>query len=85
MIRVSIQLHISRGIFVYGEIIKMHTIYEHNHIVIKLPRGGNNKAKKTNKTLFGLQTLSSTTNVIDALDHFYNKLSIRRLIQENAG
>jgi len=30
MIRVNIQLQISRGIFVHGEIMKMHTIYEHN-------------------------------------------------------
>jgi len=54
MLCVKVQLQISRGIFVYGEIIKMPTIYECNYTVIKLPHDGNNKAKKNNKTQFGL-------------------------------
>jgi len=49
MIRVNVPLQISRGIFVCGEIIKMHTIHESNCRVIKLPRNGNNKEKKINK------------------------------------
>jgi len=34
--------------FVYGEIVQMHTILESNCSVIKLPRNGNFKAKKFN-------------------------------------
>jgi len=49
MIRVSVQLQIPRGIFVYGEIIQMPTIYESTYTVVKLPRNGNIKAKKTTK------------------------------------
>jgi len=40
----------SRGIFVCVEIIQMHTIYEHNYTVIKLPRDGNNKTKNEQNT-----------------------------------
>jgi len=46
MIRVNIPLQISRDIFVYGEIIPMHTIHESSYTVTKLPRNGNSKAKK---------------------------------------
>ena len=49
MIRVNVSLQISRCIFVYGEIIQMHTIHENNYALIKLPRNGNSKAKKFNK------------------------------------
>jgi len=51
MIRVKVPLEFSKGIFVHGEIIKMHTIHESNYTAIKLPRNGNSKAKKklTNK------------------------------------
>jgi len=46
MILVSVPLEISSGIFVYDEIIEMHTIHENNHKIIKEPRNGNSKAKK---------------------------------------
>jgi len=49
MIRVNVPLRISRGIFVYNEIIKMYTIHESNYAVIKLLHIGNNKAKKITK------------------------------------
>jgi len=49
MIRVNVPLRISRGIFVYGEIIKMHTIHVSNHTVMKLPCNGNSKAKNMSK------------------------------------
>jgi len=62
MIRVNVPLQISRGIFIYGEIIQMHTVHESNYTVIRLPRNGNCKAKKI---------LSSTTNGMDPLDDFY--------------
>jgi len=42
----NVPLQISRGIFVYGEIMQTHTIDVSNETVIKLPRNGNNKAKK---------------------------------------
>jgi len=52
MIRVDAASHISRGIFVYEEIMQMHTIHEKNYKVIKEPRNGNskvsNKLTKTN-------------------------------------
>jgi len=54
MIRVNVPLQISRGVFVYGEIIQMHTIFESNYTVIKQPRHGNSKAKKINKKQFSL-------------------------------
>jgi len=38
MIRVNIPLQISRGMFVYGETIQMHTILESNYTVVKLPQ-----------------------------------------------
>jgi len=44
MIRANVSSQISRSIFVYGEIIQMHTFSETNCTVIKLPRNGNNKA-----------------------------------------
>jgi len=47
MICAKVPLQISKGIFVYGEIIKMHTIHKGNYALIKLPRNGNSKAKKT--------------------------------------
>jgi len=50
MIHVNVPLQISRGIFVCGEIIKMHTIHRSNYIVMKLPRNGKSKLKKINKT-----------------------------------
>jgi len=46
MIFVNVPLQSSRGIFVHGEIIQMHTILESNCTVIKLPRYGNRKQKK---------------------------------------
>jgi len=46
MIYVKVPLQISRGIFVYGEIIQMHTIHKSNYAVIKQPRNGYSKAKK---------------------------------------
>jgi len=51
MIRVNVPLQISSGIFVYNEIIKMHTILENNYTVTKLPNIGNNKVKKSKKTI----------------------------------
>jgi len=48
MILANVPLQSSRGIFVYGEIIQMHTILESNCAVIKLPRNRNVKAKKQN-------------------------------------
>jgi len=45
IVRVNVPLQTSRGIFVYGEIIKMHTIHESNYTVIKLPRNGNSEGK----------------------------------------
>jgi len=51
MIRVDAASHISRGIFVYEEIMQMHTIHEKNYKVIKEPRNGNSKASnKLTKT-----------------------------------
>ena len=49
MIHVNVPLQTSRGIFVCGEIIKMHTIHENNYTVMKLPHNGNSKTKKANK------------------------------------
>ena len=49
MIRVKVPLQISRGIFLYGEIIQMHTLHESNHTGIKLPRNDNSKEKKIKK------------------------------------
>jgi len=46
MTRINVPLEISKGIFVYGEVIQIHTIHEGNDTVIKLPRNGNSKAKK---------------------------------------
>jgi len=46
MVRVKVQLQISRGIFVYGEIVQMHAIRESGYTVIKQPRNGNSKEKK---------------------------------------
>jgi len=43
-----------RRIFVYGEIIQMHTIHESNYAVIKLPRNVNSKAKKISKIQFSV-------------------------------
>jgi len=50
MIRVNVQLQISRGIFVYDEIIQMHAIRESDYTVIKQPRNGNSKEKKNQQT-----------------------------------
>jgi len=49
MLRVNVPLTISNGIFVYGEIIKMHTIHDGYYTVVKLPRNGNSEAKKINR------------------------------------
>jgi len=49
MIRVKVSLQISRGIFVNGEILQMHTIHESNYTVIKLPSNGNSKTKEINE------------------------------------
>jgi len=49
MIHVNVPLQISKGIFVYGEVIKMYTIREGNYTVIKLSRNWNSKSKKINK------------------------------------
>jgi len=72
IIRVNDPLQISRGIFVYDEIIQMHTIHECSYTVIKLPYNGNNKMKKickcekiNEKLQFCLLRLSSTTNGMD--------------------
>jgi len=54
MIRINVPLQITRGIFVHGDIIQMHTIHENNYTVIKQPRDGNKKAKKINKKQFNL-------------------------------
>jgi len=53
LMRASVPLKISKGIFVYGEIIKMQTIHESNYTIIKLPRNGNSKAKKLIKNNSG--------------------------------
>jgi len=50
MIRVNRPLEISSGIFVYDEIIQMHTIHENNHTVIKELSNGNSKANKNATT-----------------------------------
>jgi len=52
MIRVNVSLQISRSIFVYGEVIQMHTIHESNYTATKLPRKRNRKAKKINHCFF---------------------------------
>jgi len=49
IMRVNVSLQISRGTFVHGEIIEMHTIRESNYTVIKQPCNGNSKAKQVNK------------------------------------
>jgi len=54
MIYVKVPSQISRGIFVYGEIIQMHTIRKRNYTVVKQPRNGNSKAKKITKKQFSL-------------------------------
>jgi len=54
MIRVNVPLQSSRAIFVYGEIIRMHTILESKCTVIKLPLNRNFKAKKINNIQFSL-------------------------------
>jgi len=41
MILVDVPLQISRGIFIYGEIIPMHTSRESCYTVIKQPSDGN--------------------------------------------
>jgi len=46
MIRVKVSLQISRGIFVNGEILQMHTIHESNYTVIKLPSNGNSSLRR---------------------------------------
>jgi len=46
MIHVNIPLQISRGIFVCGDIMQMHTIHESNYAVIKLSRNENSQVKK---------------------------------------
>jgi len=51
MIHVNVQLQTSRSIFVYSEIIQIHTIHESNYTVIKLPCNGNSKAKKQQSTI----------------------------------
>jgi len=50
MIRVNVQLQISRGYFVFGEIIQMHTIHESNYTVINQPRNGSGKVEIINKS-----------------------------------
>jgi len=40
MMHVNVPLQISRGIFVCGEIIQMHTINKSDYTVIKLPHNG---------------------------------------------
>jgi len=60
MIRVNIPLQISRVIFVYGEIMQIHTIHECNYTVMKLPRNGNSKAKNINR---------KTIQLIEAIKH----------------
>jgi len=49
MMRENVPLQSSRGIFVYGEIMQMHTILDSNGTEAKLPRNGNFKAKKLTK------------------------------------
>jgi len=45
MIRVNVSFQILRGIFVYGEVIQIHTFHESNYAVIKLPRNGHGHRK----------------------------------------
>jgi len=72
MIRVNVPLQSSRGIFVCGEIVQMHTILESNRTVIKVPRNGNFKKIKIYRMQFTLQKLSSATNGMEeALDDFH--------------
>jgi len=68
--RVNVPLQDSNRIFACGEIIKMHTIHEGNYTVIKLPRSGNNRAKKINKEEFRLWKLSNVTNGMEVLDFY---------------
>jgi len=70
MIHVNDPLQISRGIFVWGEIIKMHTIHQRKYTVMKLPRNVNSKAKKINKKTIQFETTSSTSNGMNALYDF---------------
>jgi len=65
MIHVNVPLQISKskGIFVCGEIIKMHTIHESNNAVIKLPSDGNSKVKKLWKHLMILHRPSIRSGV----------------------
>jgi len=46
MIRVNIPLQFSRDIFVYGEIIQMHTNHESSYTGLKLSRNENSQANK---------------------------------------
>jgi len=46
LILVNVPLEISSGIFVYDEIIQIHTIHKNNHKMIKEPHNGNSKANK---------------------------------------
>jgi len=61
MIHANVPLQITRDVFVYGGIIKMHTIHESNYTVIKLPRNGNSKAKKINK--------KKTIQLVEVINH----------------
>jgi len=71
MIYVKVPSQTSRGIFVYAEIIQMHTIRKSNYTVVKQPCTGNSKAKKITKKQFSLLKFSCTINGMDALDEFY--------------
>ena len=99
MIRDNVPLQISRGIFIYGEIIKMHTIYEGNYTVIKLlPIGKCKWKKRINKhqaPLMRLRHLAMFTQIIHSwidtrqrrtadLQHFSKEIYLMIINFENA-
>jgi len=63
---VNAPLQTSRGNFVCGEIIQMHTMSQRNYRVMKESRNGNSKANKINKKQFNSYKLSNTINGMDA-------------------
>jgi len=71
-IRANKPLRISRGIFVYGEIIQMHTIHESNYTIIKLHHVMERvkKSGKWAKKMFQ-NILKITIQFIEAIKHNY--------------
>jgi len=88
MKRINVPLQISRGIFVYGEIIQMHTIHETNYRVIKHSRNGNRKRKNWYETvdwsyqaqLMRLMHLTIFTQIIHLLIETINQRSKKDIL-----